>query len=377
MRVGRLLIVLAILVILGLVAVWALLNLGGQPADGGTGGETADTIDIVIAIQPIARGAVISADQLGLLAYPAGQTIEGMVTNIGDAVGKRSRYDLTQGTPINTSMLVESASEVAQTGSDTALLIPAGMVAFPIPIDRFSSLAYGLRSGDHVNVISTMLMVDLDGNFQTEQPNNTAAVIGPGGAVLSGVQNADQLSTELTIDPLIEALTAQIVSGGPSSPQGQAFVDPLTQQTFYVVPSEAQRPRLISQTLLQNIVVLHVGTFLYTDVEGNEVQPPSTQTDATGNSVPATTNPPDLITLIVTPQDAVTLNYLVYAGAELNLALRASGDDSIVTTEAVTLEYLLTTYNIPVPTKLPYGLAPRIDTLVSPTQQDILPQLPQ
>jgi pilus assembly protein CpaB len=274
-------------------------------------------------------------------------------------------------------MLTDSTDGIAEGGSDTALLIPAGMVAFPIPIDRFSSLAYGLRAGDHVNVIATMLMVDVDGNFQTQLPNNTAALLSPGGAVLSGSQSADQVSTTITIDPLLDALTAQVVSGGSASPQGQGVVDPQTGQSFYTVPAEPQRPRLVSQTLLQDIVVLHVGNFLYTDTEGNEVQPQSNSVDAAGNAVPASVNPPDLITLIVTPQDAVTLNYLVYAGAELNLALRSSGDDSIVTIEAVTLEYLLNSYNIPVPTKLPYGLSPRIDTLMSPTQQDVLPQLPQ
>lgn len=373
MRVGRLLIVLAIVMILGLTVVYAVLRLN-QPT--GTNGE-ANTIDIVIAAQPIPRGSVIVPEQLGLLALPAGSTIEGMLTNIGDAVGRRARYDITQGTPINTGMLVDSAADVAQTGSDTALLVPAGMVAFPIPIDRFSSLAYGLREGDHVNVIATMLIIDLDGNFQTALPNESAALIAPGGVIVSGVESAEQTGTNLTVDPLIEVLTSQVVSGGSNSPQGQGLTDSLTGQTFYVVPSEEeQRPRLVSQTLLQDIVILHVGNFLYTDADGNEVQPPSTAIDATGNAVPATANPPDLITLIVTPQDAVTLNYLVYAGAELNLALRSVGDDSVVSTEAVTLEYLLTTYNIPVPTKLPYGLEPHIEGLSSPTQQDILPQLP-
>lgn len=376
MRVGRLLIVLAILVILGLVALYALLNLGNPPADGGEAVDTG-TIDIVMVVQPIPRGATISADQLGFLSYPSSQTFEGMITNISDAVGKRSRYDLTPGTPLNVSMLTDTAGGVAQTGSDTALLIPAGMVAFPIPIDRFASLAYGLRAGDHVNVIATMLMVDIDGNFQSQLPNNTAALVSPGSVVLSGGQSPDQITSSLTIDPLIQTLTSQVASGGAAAPQGQGLVDPQTGQNFYVVPSEPQRPRLVSQTLLQNIVVLHVGNFLYTDVDGNEVEPQSTTVDATGNAVPASATPPDLITLIVTPQDAVTLNYLVYAGAEMNLALRSSGDDSIVTTEAVTLEYLLNSYNIPVPTKLPYGLSPRIDTLVSPTQQDIFPQLPQ
>ncbi len=374
MRLGRLLIVLAIVVILGLVAVYALLNLGNQPAGGNTG--AASTIDIVIVVQPIPRGGIISADELGYLGYPADQTIEGMFTNINDAVGKRARYDLATGIPLTSNMVVETAGEVAQTGSDTSLLIPSGMVAFPIPIDRFSSLAYGVRAGDHVNVIATMLLVDLDGNFQTAQPNNVGAVLGPGGALLSGSQQADSITTTLTIDPLLNVLTAQAANGG--SPQGQAQTDPLTNQTFYVVPSEPQqRPRLVSQTLLQDIVILHVGNFLYTDQNGNEVQPSSTAVDAAGNAVPSSINPPDLITLIVSPQDAVTLNYLIYAGADLTLALRSAGDDSVVTTEAVTLEYLLQTYNIPVPTKLPYGLAPRVDSLNSPTSQDQLPQPPQ
>lgn len=373
MRLGRLLIVLAVVVILGLVAVYLLLNLGTTPPDDSTG-----TIDIVMVVQPIPRGSIISADQLDYLAYPSAQTIEGMFTNIDDVVGKRARYDLAAGVPLNQSMVVESAGEVAETGSDTALLIPAGMVAFPIPIDRFSSLAYGLRAGDHVNVIATMLLVDLDGNFQTIQPNSTGAVLGPGGVALSSSTTADNAtSTTLTIDPLLNALTAQIVSGGAASPQGQAQLDPILNQPFYVLPSEPQRPRLVSQTLLQDIVILHVGNFLYTDQNGDEVQPASTAIDAAGNAVPATVNPPDLITLIVSPQDAVTLNYLVYAGADLTLALRSVGDDSVISTDAVTLEYLLTNYDIPVPSKLPYGLEPRVDSLISPTQQDQLPQPPQ
>jgi hypothetical protein len=61
------------------------------------------------------------------------------------------------------------------------------------------------------------------------------------------------------------------------------------------------------------------------------------------------------------------LNYLMYSGAKLTLALRASGDDSRVETEAVTLQFLLDQYNIPVPVKLPYGTQPRVDQLTLPT----------
>jgi Flp pilus assembly protein CpaB len=376
MRLGRLLIIVAILVILGLVAIYALLNLGTTPPAGGEGTGSGGTAEIVIVMQPIPRGGVVTAESLGTIPYPVDQINEGMFTSIGDALGLRARYDLDQNVPLTRSMVVETPDQVAETGSENALLIPSGMVAFPIPIDRFSSLAYGLRAGDHVNVISTMLMVDMDGNFQSILPNNSAAVLGPGAAVISNIQSSDSNTPTLTMDPLINALTAQIVSGGPASPQGSAIVDPVLNQPFYVVPSEVQRPRLVSQTLLQDIVILHVGNFLYTDTEGNEVAPPSTEIDAAGNAIASTTNPPDLITLIVSPQDAVTLNWLIYAGSQLTLALRSAGDDSIIATQAVTLEYLLTTYDIPVPTKLPYGLNPRIDSLESPTIQDALPLPP-
>jgi pilus assembly protein CpaB len=83
---------------------------------------------------------------------------------------------------------------------------------------------------------------------------------------------------------------------------------------------------------------------------------------------------PDLITLIVNPQDAVTLNYLIYAGSQLTLVLRPSGDDTRVQTEATTLDFLLKQYNIPVPVKLPYGMEPRVDDLLPPQlTNDVVP----
>ena len=372
MRLGRLLIVLAIVVILGVVALYAFFNLTAPNVGEGEGAQ--GTTDIVIVVQPIPRGGIITAEALGYLAFPTEDTIANMFTSIDQVVGGRARYDLEPGLPLTTNMVVSSASDLSETGSDTALLIPAGMVAFPVTIDRFSSLAYGLRAGDHVNVIATMLLVDLDADFQSREPNNTGAVIGPGSGVLITTEGDEQTSSEIVLDPLLSVLTSQIASGGSTAPQGQAEVDPILNQPFYVVPSESQRPRLVSQTLLQDIVVLHVGNFLYTDENGtvveNAYEPDSPGVDSSGQALPPGPKPPpDIITLIVSPQDAVTLNYLLYAGAKLSMALRSSGDDSITNIEAVTLEYLLDTYNIPAPSKLPYGLEPRIDTLNSPTLQ--------
>jgi pilus assembly protein CpaB len=351
MRLGRILIFLALIVVLALVGAYFLLNLGQQPETP----SASNTTDIVIVLQPIPRGGVITAEALGYIAYPTDQTIQGMLTNINDAVGQRARYDLQPGIPLVSNMMVSAADELTETGSDSALLIPPGMVAFPIPVNRFSSLAYGLREGDHVNVIASIQLTDLDQELQTRLPNDIAL---------------------LSFDPSTNTLTVEVVPGGDALPQEAVALETLFGGGFYVVPSEIQRPRLVSQTLLQDVVILHVGNFLYTDTAGNEVQPPPAGVDASGEPLPASAEPPDLITLIVTPQDAVTLNYLIYAGAQLTLALRSAGDDSLASVEAVTLQYLLDAYQIPVPVKLPYGLEPRVDILRPPTQQQQLPLPP-
>jgi len=87
--------------------------------------------------------------------------------------------------------------------------------------------------------------------------------------------------------------------------------------------------------------------------------------------------PPDVITLIVSPQDAVTLNYLVYGGAQLTLVLRNPRDAEVPGTEAVTLSYLLDQYNIPIPVKLPYGFQPPVSALGSKVLPNDVTPTPQ
>jgi len=198
--------------------------------------------------------------------------------------------------------------------------------------------------------------------------------------VVVGAETETDVKVDTNTD--LSKVTGQTIGAGPSSVIGRTAIDPLLEQTFYVVPSENQRPRLVSQTLLQDAIVLGVGDFPLTDEveeeaeptpelppleeEGEETVEYSSEYPVEDLAVPEEPKLPDLITLVVNPQDAVTLNYLVYAGSQLTLALRPSGDDTRVQTEATTLDFLLTQYNIPVPVKLPYGMEPRIDDLMTP-----------
>jgi hypothetical protein len=110
--------------------------------------------------------------------------------------------------------------------------------------------------------------------------------------------------------------------------------------------------------ILQDVVVLKLGNF--------EIQPITTDPNATpAPAQPAATNP-DIVTLMVNPQDSISLNYFVYSGAMLSLSLRNPNDTSRFSAESATLTSLLTQYNISLPSKLPYASQPRIDVLSPP-----------
>lgn len=381
---GRIFILLALLIILILVAVFVVtqrLNIGGPgPATEATPVPVVEEVDVVVTTQRIQRGEEIDEELIQVVSIPRDLLVDGMVTNPSDATGLRAKFDLDSGIPLTRNMLVETVEQLSDAGSVASLLIPPGKVAVSIPINRLSSVSYGLERGDQVNVIVTMPFVDLDADYQSLLPNNTSAVLAPGPVALLTIEGEEttesQLVTGNEIAPL-QNLSAQSATGGEVSPQGRVELDPNLGQPFYVVPSEPQRPRLVSQTLIQGAIVLQVGTFPLPGEPSPEdllqQEPtPAPEEPAPGpaeeeEAAPTGPEPPEVITLVVDPQDAVTLNYLIFNKAQLALAMRAAEDDTMVDTEAVTLQFLLDEYNIPVPAKLPFGTEPRIDELTIPT----------
>ncbi len=372
---GRIFIYLGLIIILGLVAVFVIATrfpgfIGGgtQPTVQATPVPEVPKVTVIASTQRIPRGGQITEDVIDEFVFPEDLLVEGMYTNREDVIGLLARYDLEPGTYLSRGNLVEDIEQVSSAGSLAALLIPKGMVAVSIPVNRLTSVSYGLERGDQVNVIVTMPFVDLDADYQSLLPNNTAGVIAPGPneALGEGASN----------------LTAQTASGEGGSPVGRVELDPVLDQPFYIVPSEEQRPRLVSQTFIQGAIVLQLGTFalpgeeelaqMIEEQQAEEAAQPEGQPQpAEAQEVPEAPKPPDIITLVVSPQDAVTLNYLIYNGSQLSLAMRAAEDDSRVDIEAVTLQYLLDEYNIPVPAKLPFGTQPRIDgQLVPPVLQN-------
>jgi Flp pilus assembly protein CpaB len=393
MRKGRVFLIIALILVLGLAAV-ALFYFRGLPSSTGESAtETVeapvvDMVEVIVITQQTPRGYLLNETVLGTIEIPREMLIEGYFTDMAAVVGRQARVDLDSNMLLTSSMVVDSPDQLSATGSLAALSIPRGMVAISIPINRLTSVSYAPQPGDHVNVIATLLILDLDTDFQSATPNRNAAVLGAGPGVVVGAETETDLSVDANTD--LSKVTGQTIGAGPTSVIGRTAIDPLLEQTLYVVPSESQRPRLVSQTLLQDAIVLGVGDFPLTDETQEEPTstpelPPvegdpestvdySSEYPVEAELVKAEPKLPDLITLIVNPQDAVTLNYLVYAGAQLTLALRPSGDDTRVQTEATTFDFLLTQYNIPVPVKLPYGMEPRVDDLLPPElPNDVVP----
>lgn len=367
MRRGRTLIIVGLLLIIVIAGGYLVYTQFLQPGPtppvvGGEPAQPTQAVNLETAVrltQPIQRGTELNETMLDTVSVPQEAFLPGMFTEFSEVVGRKARYDLEAGMLLTSQVILDLEEALPLGGSDWALVIEPGKVAVSIPISRLSAVSYAPQSGDSVDVIATMVMIDLDTDFQTVLPNSISnCVTGPG-------LPEDQ---------------ACLTGSGPGL-QGRTEVDPALGIPFYVIPSEQnQRPRMVSQSILRNVTVLRVGDFPFEGPEGEMI----TVEEAVATPIPddaaqqqgqqveqqAQQQPvrlPDVITLIVNPQDAVTLNYLVFSGAELTLTLRAAGDESADPTEAVTLQFLLDEYNIPVPVKLPFGLENSEGQLTVPT----------
>ncbi len=340
MRRGRIFIFLILILAIGALLLYfaytQIGNIAVQPTQ-------PPLTPIFYAAQNIPQGTKITKEMLGTFSIPPENVADVMFTAEEQSalVGQTARFTLDQGVVITTSMVGAGPVEVA--GPSWAAKIPSGMVAVAIPTNRLALVGYGVQDGAHVNVNACMLFVDVDASFQTVLPNFTSSML--------DVFFPPASRANLTIEPS--------TSGDPSR-QGRTEIDPTFQKPIYTVPSESQRPRLVCQMILQDVVVLKLGNF--------SAQPAApVDTKATPSAAQAQVQPAlDIVTLMVNPQDSISLNYFIYSGAVLNMSLRNPNDTSRFAAESATLTSLLTQYNISLPSKLPYTVQPRVDNLNPP-----------
>lgn len=358
MRRGRILILLVLIVIVGLAL--AYFAFGSQI--GGVGGpsviptETASQ-KVYYAAQNIPQGTEITQEMLGTFSLPPENIAEVMFEEGEEAnlVGQTARFSLEQGTLITSSMVGAGPGDLPP--PTWSFQVPPGMVAASIPTDRLSTSAYAINKGAHINVNVCMTLVDIDPAYQTILPNYLSS--------MNDLFFPPEERSVITIDPVTVEEPAR---------QGRTELDPTFQKPIYVVPSESQRPRLVCQIVLQDVVVLNLGNFPL------QVQAVTPQQDPNAAAAVPTQaeQRPDIITLMVSPQDSISLNYFVYSGAVFSMTLRNPNDNSRIDAQSATLTSILTQYNISLPSKLPYAQNTRIDFLAPPLlPNDIIQTQPQ
>jgi pilus assembly protein CpaB len=373
---SRLLIVVALVLILlaagGGAAYWFILGPGAN--QGGGGGPAIEptpipvtatpepVLYVLVASQNLDRGMIIPTEAIANFPWPTAIVPFNAVTDTAVIVGTRARIPIDRGMPILSNMVVKSLAQLSPNGSDAAAQIPAGLTAITLPYDKRNGVALGIQAGDHVNIIVTLWVVDIDENFQTLLPNLT-----------TNVQPPSPGSPEAGIPAGLVALIQPAV---PGSGVGRSEREPTIGQDVYVVPSEPQaRSRLVTQGIIQDATVLRMGDFGQSLFPTLPPPTPSPDPAVTQPPAPLPTNtplPPESMTLMVSPQDALVINYvkelmLKYPGAvQLTFTLRSAGDTSVASTESVTMQYMFERFNISVPSKLNYGLDKSLPTPLPP-----------
>lgn len=352
MRRGRTLIILAI-VLIGVIVLAAvflprLMTLFRPTA------PTATVYQVYYPLQNIAQGTIITEELLGTYSLPETSFAQVMFTvdEKASLIGQKAKIAIDQGVPITTGMIVSPDAGLEAGGPAWGNLIAAGKTAITIPISRLGSVGYGIADGAHVNVIACMLMVDVDPSTQTQLPNYISSLTGPANLKPDLMPGITVSTNNSGVAPIVMPY------------QGRTEVENAFQQGIYVVPSEPQRARPVCQMVMQDITVLKLGNFPV-----DTVQPAGNQTAATQQAAQqqaSASKVPDIVALVVSPQEAVELTYMVYSNIPLYLTLRNSADTTRYDTVSATLQFLLSQHNIAVPVKLAYSLTPRLDALSLP-----------
>jgi Flp pilus assembly protein CpaB len=312
-------------------------------------------VQVVVALQNLPRGYRFPdtveelANVVGFAPWPDFAVPFNAIQQIAEdpnrvlreqILGKIVRTDVSREQPILTTLLVDDLVNIANVGSDAAAVLPNDRVAVTIPVNRVTSVGYAIQDGDHVDVIISMLFVDVDEIFQSIQPNNIT---------LFNIKENGEIE-------FVEGIAGRpdVTSLGPA----------------IIGPSERQRPRLVTQRTIQDALVLHVGDF---PLDGKFIGVPPTPTpvpvedEETGQGTPPpppTPIPaPDIVTLGVTPQYAVFLVWAIEAKLPLTLALRSATDTSRGQTQAVTLDYIMNEFRIDLPGRRDYTIEPAIRSI--------------
>ncbi len=313
---------------------------------------------VVVARANLPVGERIRADLIEVETRPEDNVavVAGVTFSDPDEViGQIVKVSVSRGQEILKPMIALSPSDIAALGSDLSLYVDQGRVAVAFPINRFSGAAFALRPGDSVDALMSLNLVKVDREFQTKRPNVWQRVFEP--ALLAGEAFLFPPTTEGRLE-LIPGINSIAVIGPGTGKE--------------------QIPRRVTQLGTQQMEVLWVGTWndprigLSQQFEADaRINPPVSNNigeDATPPE-PIKDRPedsPDLVILSLSAQDAVALKWALENGLNVDLALRAQGDDSVFATTSVSLPQIVEQGVLTIPESGEFSPEPRIDELEPP-----------
>jgi Flp pilus assembly protein CpaB len=241
------------------------------------------------------------------------------VYSLEDVVDKYATVDLTVRRPLRAAHV----RTVVLEGSDLALAVPAGKVLYAIPIRALSTVANAIRPGSYVDVLISFTIVDVDQDLQLKLP----VALEGGDDCLAGCQPTGDQFPSLVSQYTVQNVLVLGVGMWGDEKQGVRIYGPGEEEEPVVEVPVAEEP-----------------------VEGEEAAaPPQEETQ------PQTLTEVTVVTLAVTPQDALVLKWAWESNSSVDLALRSASDvETYAQPEAVTLRYMIDRFQITLPPKLPH-----------------------
>lgn len=288
-RGSTIIIIVGVLLALGTAAIaYVMLGRGAGPPTPVETVTPEEMVAVVVAVQNIPAFTDISAEAVDTREIAQSQVTANHLLDPEAVVGRRTARTILRGSFIMQDWIVDPEA-VAREGKNASLNITA----------------------------------DREGRPRVAMAFETSLLLGVAGAIQNG-DFVDVLISYRFIDRE-EELAAPAEEG----------------------EEEAREPTqiLVAQLLLQDIEVYRVGPWLVptpTPVPEGE-EPPEEEV------VPAEPMRSNILTLLLTQQDALVVKFARESGATIDLVLRGIDDHALVSTETVTMEYITARFNITIP----------------------------
>ncbi len=342
----------------------------GTPAEPGLPPPTPTPAlqEVVVAARSLPLGTVIREELLDVELRPNSNiALQGGYTfsDRQELVGQIVKTEIAEGQAILRPMLALNTTDLAAFGSDLALYVDQGQVAVAFPINRYTGAAYAMRPGDHVDVMMSLPLVEVDPEFQTKLPNVTQRVDD------LGLTEGRSFLFPPALEGRLELIEQLDLVGEVSGPLGEQEGSLSTQVL-----------RRATQLTIQQAGVLWVGTWRDPRDLAREQAAAlaAAELAGAGSDIPVPTPTPlparldatpDVIILTMPAQDALALKWALERGVDITLALRSPGDTAVFATTTISLPQLVEQGALRIPEKGEFDIEPPLRELEFPRLDEL------